>query len=68
MEFKAKLINGLVEIFPKVESIPNGNGGNDIVVHALNPSAVILAKMEVLNKLARGEKVDLEIINNEVKK
>lgn len=60
MEYKAKLIDGVLEIFPKVEKKTNSNGGTDVTVHMPSPSTILATKMEILNKLARGEKVEIE--------
>ena len=63
MEFKAKLVDGVLEIFPEVEHIKNKEGGTDVIVHALNPSVIMEKKVEILQKLALGEKVNIEVEN-----
>ncbi len=61
MEFKAKFVDGVLNVYPVVESTPNANGGNDIVVHALTPTAVQEAKQEILMKMALGQAVDIKV-------
>lgn len=56
MEFKAKIKDGILEIYPKVEKKKNG----DVIIYALNPALIQEKKNEILMKLAMGEKVELE--------
>ena len=65
MEFEATLKNGILEVFPVIEKIPNKEGGTDIVVHALNPALIQKAKSEIIQKLAMGIPVELGPIKEE---
>ena len=57
MEFKAVMKEGKLFIKPNVVTDKDGN----VTVHALNPEVEASAKKEILEKIHRGEPVDLTI-------
>lgn len=62
-EYKAKIINGVFTICPVITNTLNKDGGNDIMVKMPNISKINAYKAEILNKMVRGERVDIEVVN-----
>lgn len=63
-EYKARIKNGVLEIFPHIIKKTNANGGTDIIVCVPSLTKMGAYKQEILNKLAAGIPIpELEIEN-----